>query len=87
MYKNLYCKPVMKIKMSATDFLICKEAYKPEELLQIFLEETKRCYYTSMHFPSRVVSGSERQVHQQNYDYFVHTMADMIKKYAPEIIE
>lgn len=87
MYKNLYCKPVKKIKMSTTDLIMYKEAYQPEELLHLFLEETKRCYYTSMRFPSRVVSVREQQAQQQNYDYFVHTMAEMIKKYAPEITE
>lgn len=87
MYKSLYYKPVKKIKISATDFIMYKEAYKPEELLQLFLEETKWCYYTSMRFPSRVVSGREQQAQRQNYDYFVHTMAEMIKKYAPEITE
>ena len=42
MYKNLYCKPVKKIKMSATDFIMYKEAYKPEGLLHLFFE-----YYSS----------------------------------------
>ncbi len=87
MYKNLYCKPIKKIKMSATDLIMYKEAYKPEKLLQLFLEETKQCYYTSMRFPSRVVAVREQQAQQQNYDYFVCTMAEMIKKYAPEITE
>lgn len=87
MYNNIFYKPVKKIKVSATDFIMSRRPYQSEQLLQLFLEETKRCYYTSMRFPSRVASVRERQAQQQNYDYFVHTMAEMIKKYAPEITE
>lgn len=87
MYKNIYCKPVKKIKVSTTDFIMSRKPYQPEQLLQLFLEESKRCYYTSMRFPSRVVGVREQQAQRQNYDYFVHTMAEMIKKYVPEITE
>lgn len=87
MYKNILFKPAKKLRIVPTDMIMKREAYQPEELLQSFLEETKRCYYTSMRFPSRVVGVREQQAQQQNYDYFVHTMAEMIKKYAPEITE
>lgn len=87
MVKNIIYEPTKKLKIVPVEMILKREAYKPEELLQLFLEETKRCYCTSMRFPSRVVSVREQQAQQQNYDYFVHTMAEMIKKYAPEITE
>lgn len=87
MYNNIFYKPAKKITVSATDLIMSRKSYQSEQLLQLFLEETKRCYYTSMCFPSRVASVRERQAQQQNYDYFVQTMAEMIKKYAPEITE
>lgn len=87
MYNNIFYKPAKKITVSATDLIVSRKSYQPEQLLQLFLEETKRCYCTSMLFPSRVASVRERQAQQQNYDYFVQTMAEMIKKYAPEITE
>ena len=87
MYNNVFYKPAKKIKVSATDFIMSRKQYQPEQLLQLFLEESKRCYYTSMCFPSRVASVREQQAQKQTYDYFVHTMAEMIKKYAPEVTE
>lgn len=87
MVKNIFYEPVKKLKIAPKEMIVKRKAYQPEQLLQLFLEETKRCYYTSMCFPSRVVSVREQQAQRQNYDYFVHTMAEMIKKYAPEITE
>ena len=87
MYNNIFYKPAKKITVSATDFIMSRKPYQPEQLFQLYLEETKRCYYTSMRFPSRVASVREQQAQRQNYDYFVHIMAEMIKKYAPEITE
>lgn len=87
MYNVKYCELVRKIKASATDIIIYRNAYQPEKLLQLFLEESRRCYYTLMSFPSSVVSVREQQAQRQNYDYFIHTMAEMMKKYAPEILK
>lgn len=87
MYNGIYCTPVKKIKVSVTDFIMYKVSYRPEELLQSFLEESRRCYYTSLRFPSRVADGGVLQAQSQNYDYFIYTMAEMMKKYAPEILE
>ena len=36
---------------------------------------------------SRVADSSVLQAQRQNYDYFIHTMAEMMKKYAPEILK
>ena len=87
MVKHIFYEPAKILKGVSTDMIVRREAYQPEQLLQLFLEETKRCYYTSMCFPSRVANVKEQQAQRQNYDYFVHTMAEMIKKYAPEITE
>lgn len=87
MIKHIFYEPAKKLKIVPVDVILKREAYQPEQLLQLFLEETKRCYYTSMRFPSRVASVKEQLAQRQNYDYFVHTMAEMIKKYAPEITE
>lgn len=73
--------------MSVTDFIMYKASYQPEKLLQSFLEESRRCYYTSLQFPSRIADSTELQTQNQNYDYFIHTMAEMMQKYAPEILE
>lgn len=51
----------------------------------LFVDEERRCHCTTMRFPSRVVSDREQEAQKQNYDYFVCVMAEMIKKYAPEI--
>lgn len=87
MYNGIYCTPVKKIKVSVTDFIMYKDSYRPEELIQSFLEESRRCYYTSLSFPSRVVDSGVLQAQSQNYDYFIHTMAEMMEKYASEILE
>lgn len=87
MYNGIYCKPIKKMKVSVTDFIMYKSLYQSEKLLDIFLKESERCYYTSLRFPSRIAGGGVLQVQSQNYDYFIHTMAEMIKKYAPEILE
>lgn len=87
MIKHIFYEPAKKLKIVPVDVILKREAYQPEQLLQLFLEETKRCYFTSMRFLSRVASVREQQAQRQNYDYFVHTMAEMIKKYAPEITE
>ena len=37
-----------------------------------------------LHFPQTDKQGTQKRVHENNYEYFVKTMADMIQKYAPE---
>lgn len=41
--------------------------------------------YPTLHFPEKPYAELEEKVQKQNYNYLVHTMADMIQKYAPEI--
>lgn len=86
MSNYVYYKPKKKVILPFTETIMSRESYQAEELLRIFLEETKRHYYTTMSFSSRIAGVREQQAQQQNYDYFVHTMAEMIQKYAPEII-
>lgn len=37
-----------------------------------------------LHFPQTDKEGTNKRVHENNYEYFVKTMADMLQKYAPE---
>ena len=73
--------------MPVENMLAARQAYEPERLLDAFLKESERCYYTSLRFPSRVADSGVLQAQNQNYDYFIHTMAEMMKKYAPEILK
>lgn len=86
--ENLYYLQSLGQKdMLVENMLAVRQAYEPEKLLDAFLRESERCYYTSLSFPSRVVDSSVLQAQRQNYDYFIHTMAEMMKKYAPEILK
>lgn len=52
-----------------------------------FFSEEERYCTTVMHFPAKNVEDEIKQAQNLNYDYFVQTMADMIKKYAKEILD
>lgn len=43
-------------------------------------------YHTSLRFPQEAVNREERQAQRMNYDYCVQTIAGLMKKYAPEIL-
>ena len=86
--ENLYyLQPIGQKVIPVENMLAVRQAYEPEKLLDAFLRESERCYYTSLSFPSRVADSSVLQAQRQNYDYFIHTMAEMMKKYAPEILK
>ena len=86
--ENLYYLQSLGQKdMPVENMLAVRQAYEPERLLDAFLKESERCYYTSLRFPSRVADNSVLQAQSQNYDYFIRTMAEMMEKYAPEILE
>lgn len=87
MYSGIYCTPVKKTKLPVVDFIMCKNSYRIEELLWSFLEESRRSYYTSLSFPLRAVNSGKLQTQQHNYDYFINTLAEMVEKYAPDILE
>lgn len=67
--------------------LVSRQEYKPEDLLSGFLEERKRCYCTSLSFPHTIYDSKVKRTQQQNYDYFINTLAEMVEKYAPDILE
>ena len=86
--ENLYyLQPLSQRDMPVENMQAVRQAYEPEKLLDAFLKESERCYYTSLRFPSRVADSGVLQAQSQNYDYFIHTMAEMMKKYAPEILK
>ena len=61
--------------------------YKTEELLTSFLKEQERCYCTLFSFPPQKVNSKVKKTQHQNYDYFIHTLAELVEKYAPDILE
>lgn len=52
-----------------------------------FFSDEERHQTTAMHFPSKITEEKEKQAQKLNYDYFIYTMADLMKKYAPEITD
>lgn len=43
-------------------------------------------YCTSLKFPQEAANSTERQAQRMNYEYCIQTMAGLMKKYAPEIL-
>ncbi len=43
--------------------------------------------HTALKFPPKAESGEARQAQEMNYEYFIQTMAGLMKKYAPEILK
>lgn len=84
---SYYLQPLGQKDMPVENMLTVRQAYEPEKLMDAFLKESERFYYTSLRFPSRVADSGVLRVQSQNYDYFIHTMAEMMKKYASEILE
>ena len=57
--ENLYYLQSLGQKdMPVENMLAVRQAYEPEKLLDAFLRESERCYYTSLSFPSRVADSS-----------------------------
>lgn len=71
----------------ASNIKECIATYKKCKLSVPFLSESERIACTTMRFASGIGDPVKEKAVAQNYDYFVHTMAEMIKKYAPEITE
>ena len=86
MYEYIYRNSIKNEELSANDLIVSKSIPLNIDYSNLFVDEERRCYYTTMRFPSRLVSDREQEAQKQYYDYFVYTMAEMIKKYAPEII-
>lgn len=51
-----------------------------------FHEPESSCYPTVLRFPPKAADTKARQVQKLNYDSFIHVMAEMVQKYAPEIL-
>lgn len=51
-----------------------------------FHEPENSCYPTVLRFPPEAADTEARQVQKLNYDSFIHVMAEMVQKYAPEIL-
>lgn len=41
--------------------------------------------YTALRFPRKAEDSKGQQIQKMNYDIFIRTMADLIKKYSPKI--
>lgn len=67
--------------------MTCRSTYKECNLSARFITESEKTACTTMQFASGTGGKVKEKAVAQNYDYFVHTMAEMIKKYAPEITE
>ena len=53
-----------------------------------FMEPSSICQnYPTLHFPAAPHTKLEAQSQKQNYDYLVHTMAEMLQKYVSDIEE
>ena len=85
--KYIYLETEHQNKCSLKNVLVRRLGYKPEELLTSFLKEQERCYCTSFSFPPKKANGKAKKTQQQNYDYFINTLAEMVEKYAPDILE
>ncbi len=51
-----------------------------------FIDDALMHTCTSLIFPPKATDYRERQVQEMNYNSFIQTMAEMIKKYAPKIL-
>lgn len=50
-----------------------------------FIVPLKESFVTRLQFPSAHKESVEKQAQQENYEMFVRIMADMVRKYAPEM--
>lgn len=50
-----------------------------------FMDGEAQRNYTALRFPRKAVDSKGQQVQKMNYDIFIKTMADLIKKYAPKM--
>lgn len=51
----------------------------------IFIDEEAQRNYIVLRSPRKAEDYKGQQVQKMNYDAFIRTMADLIKKYAPKI--
>lgn len=66
-----------------SEILYCRRAFDVDTYGKIpFIEGC----YTSLKFPQEAVNRERRQAQRMNYEYCVQTIAGLMKKYAPEIL-
>lgn len=83
MYKDILdVGQVPKIE-SLLNISFYKKAFEKEKLSKMLFLGLGE--YTLMKFPNKNVSTTEKKIQKQNYNYFIHTMAEMIKKYMPDM--
>lgn len=85
--KYIYLETEQQNKCLLKNVLVSRLGYKTEELLTSFLKEQERCYCTLFSFPPQKVNSKVKKTQHQNYDYFIHTLAELVEKYAPDILE
>lgn len=72
-------------KLFKTEVLLIRRNCKNKKFKAMFLNKQQLYSSTIMKFPNKSEKGNEAKVQKQNYDYFIHTMAELIKKYIVEI--
>lgn len=82
----VFCRDVAMPKITPqvlAAILYCGRAFGVDTYGEIpFIEG----YHTSLKFPQEAENSVERQAQRMNYEYCVQTIAGLMKKYAPEIL-
>lgn len=64
----------------------CATPYSPDTLHSMrFMDGEAQRNYTALRFPRKAEDSKGQQIQKMNYDIFIRTMADLIKKYSPKI--
>lgn len=50
------------------------------------IDEEMRRSYTALNFPPKAQDSKGQKVQQMNYNVFIRTMADVVRKYGPRLI-
>lgn len=50
-----------------------------------FMDGEAQRTYTALRFPRKAEDSKGRQVQKMNYDIFIKTMADLVRKYTPKM--
>jgi len=84
-YKDIFSDmKKSEVKISLKDIIHKKLGNKNLFLNMKFAEDGE---YTAMKFPSKNAGNKEKKIQKQNYNYFIHTMAEMIEKYMLDMEE
>lgn len=50
-----------------------------------FMDGEAQRTYTALRFPRKAKDTTGQQIQKMNYDIFIKTMADLVKKYTPKM--